>query len=272
MNEAEYSTDRLSPRVLVLRAAGTNCDRETEHAFQMAGARTFRHHINRILDSPQMLHDHEILVIPGGFSYGDDVSAGQILANQLKTGLRADLDRFLDEGKLILGICNGFQVLVKAGLLPGNQRWTQQASLITNDSNKYEDRWVWLKICSNRSELMKEQGLIYLPVAHAEGKFVTADPKLLCDLDAAGQVVLRYCTEDGGEPGYPHNPNGSADQIAAICDPTGRVLGLMPHPERYVRPQHHPRWTRRPEEASPHGLRLVHNAVKYCLTRRDDSP
>jgi len=251
-------------KVLVLRAAGINCDFETQHAFELFGAAAERVHINRILENKRRLHDYHILVIPGGFSYGDDISAGRILGNQIRTNLLGDIKAFVKEGKLVLGICNGFQVLVKSGLLPGlSENPVQQVTLGANDSNKYEDRWVHLKISSNKSEFIRGSGIIYLPVAHGEGKFLVDSEETLQRLKENDQVVLRYVDEHGRSAGYPCNPNGSIDDIAGICDPTGRVMGLMPHPERHLRPENHPRWTREGLKERGDGCVFFENAVTY---------
>ena len=259
---------RGKPSVLVLRAAGINCDCETEYAFRKAGAEAERIHINRLIEQPALLRRFQVLVLPGGFSYGDDVASGRILANELRGKLAEHIERFLAEGKLILGICNGFQVLVKAGLLPGDTLWRQSVTLTLNDSNRFEDRWVYLKVCSARSVFVREGEDAYLPVAHAEGKFVAGSPETLARLEANGQVVFRYVGPEGQRATYPWNPNGSQNDVAGICDPSGRILGMMPHPERYVRLTQHPRWTRMrgalgERAREPDGLRIFRNAVAY---------
>jgi phosphoribosylformylglycinamidine synthase I len=253
----------VQTRVLVLRAAGTNCDRETEFAFRLAGAEAVRLHVNVLRQDPSLLADFHVMAIPGGFSYGDDLGAGKVLANELLTKLRGALDEFLDAGKLVIGICNGFQVLVKTGLLPGFVRWRQQATLTFNDSHLFEDRWTYLRAGPNRCALVEEGDHVYLPVAHAEGKFVVESPDVLDRLRADGQIVYRYTGPEGEPAGYPWNPNGSADDIAAICDPTGRVLGMMPHPERHCLPTHDPRWPRRGLADEGEGLRLFRRAVQF---------
>ena len=256
--------------VLVLRTAGTNCDREAIYAFELAGARVQPVHINRVLANPAILKDFQILTLPGGFSYGDDIAAGKILANQLLHHLAENLREFVDADKLIIGICNGFQVLVKTGLLPGdlgNEAGTsgngQTVTLTYNDSDKFEDRWVHLAACSKKCVFLQEPAKIYLPVAHGEGKFVVSDPAVLDALKKNDQVAFRYVSPDGSEPSYPDNPNGSIDHIAGITDPTGRILGLMPHPERHIHRTHHPRWTRLPKDREPDGLAIFTNAVAY---------
>jgi phosphoribosylformylglycinamidine synthase len=252
--------------VLVLRAAGTNCDRETVHAFELAGAKVQSIHVNRVLEERRLLKKFQILALPGGFSYGDDIAAGKILANQLLHHLTEPLHKFVKSDKLIIGICNGFQVLVKTHLLPGYCKCdspSQLATLTYNDSDKFEDRWVHLEAVSEKCVFLKSPARIYLPVAHGEGKFVTSSPEVLAILNENDQVAFRYTSADGSEPSYPDNPNGSVEHIAGITDPTGRVLGLMPHPERYVHRTHHPQWTRLGPDHQPDGLAIFSNAVKY---------
>lgn len=250
-------------RILVLRAAGTNCDVETAYAFEKAGGAPDLSHVNRLVDGSVRLSDYQILAIPGGFTYGDDVSAGKILANELRNRVGDAIARFVRSGGLVIGICNGFQVLVKMGILPGWEGARQVATLTNNDSNKYEDRWVYLKISSTRTPFLREEGMLYLPVAHGEGKFAVSEPATLSRLEAGGQIVLRYCDEHGREAGFPYNPNGSIGSVAGICDPSGRVFGLMPHPERNTEPYHHPRWTRGGCPAEGDGFRFFRNAVRY---------
>ena len=167
-------------KAIVLRAAGINCDMETQYAFEMAGAAAERIHINRVIENPAMLNEYQILVVPGGFSYGDDVAAGKILANQMKHHLYENVRQFIDAGKLVLGICNGFQVLVKAGLLPGpingeTASADQSVTITNNDSGKFEDRWVYLEPVSNRCVFIEQGRRIALPIAHGEGKVVFKD-------------------------------------------------------------------------------------------------
>jgi phosphoribosylformylglycinamidine synthase len=288
-------------KVIVLRTAGTNCDYETVYAFQSTGAETDLVHINQLINRKKRLADYHILALPGGFSYGDDVAAGKLLANELKYKIKGQLEEFVAAGKLIIGICNGFQVLVKAGLLPGFNGISdmQEATLYLNDSAKFECRWIYLQTQDSPSVFTKNlKSRIYLPVAHAEGKF-TAEEKVLDDLEEKRQVVFRYidpqppthipltsppllwrgrggwrgwgwvggqggCGKGDGElAGYPWNPNGSDRNIAGICDTTGRILGMMPHPERYLNRLNHPRWTREelPEEGD--GLAIFRNGVEY---------
>lgn len=244
------------PNVLILRAPGTNCDAETAFAFQQAGATTEILHINRLLENPGLFERFQILCVPGGFSYGDDLGAGRIFGNQIQHHLADALAAFKDADKLMLGICNGFQVLMKSPvLLPPDSQDGPAATLTLNDSGRYHDCWVRLETHGAKSVFLRGIERMYLPVAHAEGKFVARDEATLNQLEAAGQLVLRYADGD--------NPNGAMANVAGVCDTTGRVLGLMPHPERHIDPTQHPRWTR--GEAGPvgDGLQLFRNAVEY---------
>ncbi len=256
-------------RAVVLRTAGTNCDEETVYALKVAGAQTESMHINQILKKEKPFLHYRILVIPGGFSYGDDISAGKILANELKYKLYASLKEFVEQGNLVLGICNGFQVLVKSGLLPGIEvmEKEQLVTLSGNDSGKFEARWVYLKTGKLKFQNLWLKGMeeiIYLPIAHAEGKFICKNKLLLDKLKKNGQIIFQYVDKEGNLSGYPQNPNGSVFNIAAICNKKGNVMGMMPHPERYINKYHHPQWTRKklPEEGD--GIFLFKNAVDFA--------
>jgi len=252
-----------TPRAIVLRAPGTNCDEETALAWTRAGASVETWHIARLLEDPSILDSFQILTIPGGFSYGDDLGAGRIFATRLGTVLGDALRRFHERDGLILGICNGFQILVRAGLLPGGPE-AVTATLTQNDSGRFESRWVKLQPTPGLSPFLVDAEPIELPVAHGEGKFLLADPSALQQLEDGGQVLLRYLDDDHQPTQeYPANPNGSLGAVAGLCDPTGRIFGLMPHPERFLEGYHHPRWTRR--ETGPlsvgDGFRVFANAV-----------
>lgn len=225
-------------KAVVLRTAGTNCDKETVCAFEAAGADVDLLHINEFIRGNRSLDPYKILAIPGGFSYGDDIAAGKVLANELKHKLRDKVEKFIRSGRLVIGICNGFQVLVKTGFLP-------YSTLTFNDSGKFEDRWVYLKNV-NRGKCIFTRGIdtIYLPVAHGEGKLVT-DRKALMEFKRDDEIVFKYVDDEGKESGYPWNPNGSMENIAGICNKEGNVFGLMPHPERHLIRYHHPQWTRK---------------------------
>jgi phosphoribosylformylglycinamidine synthase I len=253
-------------RVCVLFAAGTNCDQETVHAFELAGAKAETVHVNEFRDAQTNLSDFQVLVIPGGFSYGDYIASGKILAGELVHYMKADIRNFHAAGKPILGICNGFQVLVKSGLLPAFDHLfeEQTVTLDWNDSGRFEDRWVRLQTA--KTSCVFTQGLpetILLPVAHAEGKFIPRNRTTLDRLQKRAQVVFRYVDADGQTAGYPDNPNGSVDGIAAICDPSGLIMGMMPHPERFVHIHQHPHWHRK-RLSSADGIAIFQNAVRYA--------
>lgn len=263
------------PSVLILRAAGTNCERETAFAFEHFGAASTTLHVNALLADSEQLLSHHILAIPGGFSYGDDVGAGAVFACELGTRLADPLQRFIQNGGLVLGICNGFQVLVRLGLLPGIAQTLgkQEVSLTDNVSHKYEDRWVRCAVQSRRCVFIGDMEAPDLPLAHAEGRFVCLDDELHQRLYDEDRVVLRYADAQG-EPTlqYPHNPNGSVDGIAALTDATGQVLGIMPHPERAFFSFHHPEWTRAAQEGplpdlGP-GAPFFENACRWVTANR----
>ena len=247
----------MKPKTLILRTAGTNCDLETSHAFELAGATTESLHVNRLLENPKLMSGYQLLAVPGGFSYGDDIAAGKIFANQIIHHLRDAFAEFVGAGKPIIGICNGFQVLVKTDLLPGPLagKTGQTATLTHNDSGRFIDRWITLEPRSARCIWTQNLSQLQLPIAHGEGKFVCADEPVRKALWDHDQVALVYVGD---------NPNGSTDAIAGVCDSTGLIFGLMPHPERYVSPLQHPAWTSQtslPEEGA--GLQIFRNAVKH---------
>jgi phosphoribosylformylglycinamidine synthase len=252
-----------TPRALVLRAPGANCDLEAEFAFRQAGAEAERVHINRLREKPALLQRYQVLVVPGGFTYGDDVAAGKVLGNQLAHFLGDALRRFRDSDRLVLGICNGFQALLKAGLLLPPDEDGPLATLAHNDCGKFEDRWVYLQAHPGRCPFLTGIERMHVPIAHGEGRFVCRSEWELQGLIQSGQAVLTYVGADGKPGPFPVNPNGSQGDVAGICDVTGRVLGLMPHPERHVLPTQHPRWTRLGLAAEGDGLALFRNAVRY---------
>ena len=246
-------------KTLVLRASGTNCDEETAFAFRQAGAETELVHIGQLIRKEKKLGDYQIMVVPGGFTYGDDLGAGKVLANEMKLRLGDDLDSFIANGCLIMGICNGFQALVKNCILPGF-KGEQRLTLTNNDSGRFECRWVYLA-ANEKSNCVFTQGIerLYLPIAHGEGKIV-ADADTLNEINAA----LYYTDKNGNRSaGYPYNPNGSLDDIAGISDATGRIFALMPHPERHIHPHHHPRWTAEGLRKEGDGLKIFRNAVQW---------
>ncbi|MEX2317213.1 MAG: phosphoribosylformylglycinamidine synthase subunit PurQ [Pirellulales bacterium] len=271
-----------SPRVLILRAPGTNCDAETAHAFSLAGAAPEEWHVNRLLESPRRLADFQIFCVPGGFSYGDDLSAGRIFGSKICHHLAEPLEEFRTAGKLILGVCNGFQVLLKTNLLAAPDSAGPTATLALNDSGHFEARWVSLSVTPGNCVFLQGIEQIELPVAHAEGRFVARDAAVLAQMESAGRIVVRYQSRQPNcspslpvSPSphllppplvpYPDNPNGAMADVAGICDATGRVFGLMPHPERFIDPTQHPRWTRGPAREMGDGLRIFQNAVRFFL-------
>ena len=248
-------------RTLIIRAPGTNCDAETAFAFEQAGASVSLMHVNQLIRHEEPLFSYQILVVPGGFTYGDDISAGKVLANELRLKLGEDIRSFVSQGGLVLGICNGLQVLVKTGILPGEHNGKQtRLTLAANDSGRFECRWVYLKV-NKESPCLFTQGIdrLYLPVANGEGKVVTT-AEALADLN----IVLCYTVEDGNtNAGYPHNPSGSVGDIAGICDSSGRIFALMPHPERHIRGTQHPQWTRFGAKQYGDGFPIFQNAVRW---------
>ncbi|MBI2850311.1 MAG: phosphoribosylformylglycinamidine synthase I [Chloroflexi bacterium] len=249
-------------RTLILRAPGANCDGEAAFAFEQAGAEASLVHVNRLIRHEKRLADYQIMVIPGGFTYGDDIAAGKVLANELRLKLGEDIARFVEAGKLILGICNGFQVFVRAGFLPElSLSGSQLLTLTGNDSGKFECRWVYLR-ANEKSPCIFTKGIerMYLPVAHGEGKLVPLDGAL-----SEANTALYYTDAKGDiNAGYPHNPNGSVCNVAGVCDSSGRIFGLMPHPERHIRSTQHPRWTALSAKDPGDGFKIFQNAVDWA--------
>jgi phosphoribosylformylglycinamidine synthase len=262
-------------KAIVIAGYGTNCEREVAHACRLAGAEVADIvHIAELLNGRVSLADYHFLNLAGGFLDGDDLGSAKAGANRLLHApvkgsdqpLAAQLKQFVAAGKLIMGVCNGFQLLVKMGLLPAlDEDFSQTCTLTHNAGGRFEDRWTWLKVDPD-SPCVFTRGLekLYLPVRHGEGKFVTAGEKILQQLEEKHLTVVKYA-DAALQPtlAYPHNPNGSQNAIAGICDPSGRLFGLMPHPEAYVHYTHHPRWTREklPEEGM--GLWLYQNAIRF---------
>lgn len=256
----------MKPTALIIRAAGTNCDLELAHAFELAGAVARTCHLNQLAENPQWIGEVGLIGFPGGFSYGDDIAAGRIFAQRLRHELAEPLRQAVARRVPMIGICNGFQVMASLGLLPdplADGPLRQSVTLAENSGGRFIDRWVPLRV-PDQTVCIWTRGLdgLQLPIAHGEGRFVPADDQVLSRLRDSGQIALRYTAAD--DPAA--NPNGSVDDIAGICDPSGVVLGLMPHPERYTTATQHPQWTRLPREAlteTPVGLRLFKNAVEF---------
>ena len=254
-------------RVLILRAAGTNCDLETQHAWELAGARPERVHIRRLAERPGAVAEYQILTIPGGFSYGDDIAAGRIFAAQILRYLIDEAQAFVEAGKLVLGICNGLQVLVQAGLLPFRTRSSgpRTCAVTYNEPAGFQDRWVYLRATSDKCVFLESGRTYEMPIAHGEGRVMFSSPGELERVIAARQNTLVYTPAPDGRNlhGEPNNPNGSTADIAGLCDETGRVFGLMPHPERFVTWTQHPCWTALPARPEGDGLSVFRRAVGY---------
>jgi len=268
-------------KALVLTGYGLNCDHETAYAFELAGARAERVHINSLIDGGRRLADFQIMAFVGGFSWGDDHGAGVIQAVRMRTTIGETIIEFVEDGNLVIGICNGFQALVNLGLLPGldGDYRSRTVALSTNDRGRFRNDWVHLK-ANPESPCVFTRGLqqLDLPIRHGEGKLY-AESGVVDRLIAGGQVVLQYTLPYGTLAGgaFPFNPNGSVHDIAGICDPTGRILGLMPHPEAYNHWTNHPGWPREKETRKRRGLptpsgptvgiRVFQNAVDFVRNR-----
>lgn len=272
------------PRALVIRAAGTNCDAELCRAFTLAGAESELVHLDVLCAEPQRLDDVELIGFPGGFSYGDDVASGRVFAMKVRERLYPAMRAAIDRGALVFGVCNGFQVLVQVGLLPGPSKgkaWRadraqpQTVALTDNKDARFHDRWVgvtfdpksvcvWTRGIDASMNEAARRDVSQLPVAHGEGRFVPSSPAVLAELEQNGQVAIRYSD----------NYNGSAGAVAGICDVTGRVFGLMPHPERYLDWNRHPYWTRLDggvRKGPTPGMQMFLNAVEAAKQSREPS-
>lgn len=254
----------MTPKAIVLRTAGTNCEHETARALTLSGAEAEILHSDRVMEDPSRLTEASILVFAGGFSYGDDLSAGRVWGHELRTGLREHLGRHVAGGGLVLGVCNGFQVLVESGLFePDKAPEERSIALYANASNHYECRWVELETADSVCPWLEAGERMPCPVAHAEGRFVVRDAETLERLRADRQIAFTYVVPEDG-PEYPANPNGSVAHIAGISDPTGRVLGLMPHPERNLDPWNHPWWSRLGQRNEGEGLAFYRRMVEVA--------
>jgi phosphoribosylformylglycinamidine synthase len=249
---------------LVLRAPGTNCHQETAEAIRRAGGEAEIWPLQKLLDDPSKLLDFQFFVLPGGFSYGDDISGGKVFGNALLYLLQEWIDKLRQRGGLILGICNGFQVLIKCGLLPFPDEDTQRVTLTDNDSARFECRWVSLDIDSGSPCIFTQglEGKLDVPVAHGEGKVFWTDEKTGQSLIEKNLAVFKYHVPESAGEVFPHNPNGSLKDVAGLCDPSGQILGLMPHPERHQFPWQHPAWTSADESPRIQGLDIFKKAVQ----------
>ncbi len=249
-------------RALVLTGYGINCEQESRHAIEKSGGEATITHLNKVIGNPSLLEDYNMLFIPGGFSFGDSLGSGKVFSNKMKFRLEYPLQEFVKSGKLVMGVCNGFQVLIKMGLLPVPD-FRQRVTMVGNDSGKFEDRWVLLK-ANRESPCIFTKGTehMFLPVRHGEGKFVPSDDAALNELKRDNLIVFQYIDGEERLAGYPYNPNGSVENIAAICDKTGRIFGIMPHPEAFHMIENCPYWTKgKIREAQ--GLKIFRNAVEY---------
>lgn len=256
----------MKPNVCILQSGGTNCDVETYYAFKKAGGTPQYMHVNELRNKEKSLKGFQILVLPGGFSYGDDIASGKILAIELISSLRDEIEKFRAKKGLIIGICNGFQTVVRTGLLPFGNLGKMDATLAPNDSGHFECRWIRLKV--EKSSCVFLQGsydIGYFSVNHGEGKFF-ATTETLKKIKAQNLVVFRYVDERGNPTqNYPDNPNGSLNAIAGVTDPTGYIIGLMPHPEKFVDITQFPNW-RREKIAKPHGAFIFEEMIHFVKT------
>lgn len=260
----------LAPKVLVLKADGTNRDDEMAYAFDVAGGKAEIVHVNQLRKGEKKLSDYQILALPGGFAYGDDIVSGKILAIELISFLGKEMKKFIErEDTAIIGVCNGFQVLVRTGLLPFRNIGEMDVTLTNNDSGHFECRWIKVKVNENNKSPFLEgmdQGAMWLPIAHGEGKFIT-DTKILEKIEEQNLVAFRYVNADGiPTQKYPDNPNGALNGIVGITDSTGRILGMMPHPECFVRMEQHPNWRR--GKVRVDGLPLFENIIKFVKGKK----
>jgi len=255
----------MKTKALVLSGYGINCENETKYSIEKVGGEAEILHVNELIDSPHLLENFNFFVLPGGFSFGDDIGSGKVLANKLHYKLKDKVKQFIEDGKLVLGICNGFQVLAKLGILPMPD-FTQRVTLTYNESGRFEDRWVFLKT-NRKSPCIFTKSIEYmmLPVRHGEGRFVLNSDSIFEDLTSNNLHVLQYMGPGGKLSGYPYNPNGSVFNIAGICDGTGRIFGLMPHPEGFNIPENNPYWTSE-KIKEPQGLKIFKNAVDYLAS------
>ncbi len=254
-------------RVLIITGYGLNCEAESAHAWRTAGANPALLHLNDLIADPSAMSRHQILMFIGGFSFGDHMTSGHVFAHRVAHHLRDELASFIDAGNLVLGICNGFQIMTKLGLLPAmdGQSFSQDIALMQNDCGTFRNQWVRLRFEPD-SPCVFTRGLSFmdLPIRHGEGKVHVKDKALLDRMEEANCIPCRYADPATGDPArtFPQNPNGSIHAIAGVCDPTGRVFGMMPHPEAYLFREQHPQWDFGPVDG-PDGSAIFRNAVEH---------
>ena len=261
--QADDMAEKRKPKCIVLAGFGLNAEAELAYAFGLAGAEARIVHFSDVSSGAAKLSGFEIFAIPGGWSYADEISSGRVLANKLKSAFREQFERFVSSGKPVLGVCNGFQTLVKLGALPNaGLSFSQEATLTSNASGKFEDRWVWLKPQKSACRYFDGVPFVNCPVRHGEGRFIAKDEPALAELKKKGLVAVKYADEKMNDSAdYPWNPNGATDNIAGICNPAGNVLGLMPHPECSVSRFLFPRWTAGVSHEK-NSIRFFENIVK----------
>lgn len=253
----------MSIRVIILTGYGINADKELQWAFNLAGGKADLVHLEDLIENQKLLNGYQILAFPGGFSFGDHIASGKVIANIIKYNLLENIKEFIERKKLIIGICNGFQIITKLGLVPNiDGKYNQGCSLIENNSAKFEDRWVWVKNTQKNSIWLNKITQLYLPVRHGEGKFITKDKIILDDIEQNNQISLKYIDPSNESVKYPFNPNGSVLDIAGITNKTGTVFGLMPHPEAFLFKENHPNWTEN-IQIEHTGLEIFKNGIKY---------
>lgn len=264
------------PKVLIITGYGVNCEAESKHAWSLAGAEPILVHLNDLLDQPEQLEEFQAMMFIGGFSYGDHMTSGHVFSLRVKHHMQAHLQKFIDDGKLIMGVCNGFQVMTKMGLLPGldGNYFEPKVALMQNDCGTFQNFWCDIRF-EETSPCVFTQGIgtLPLPIRHGEGKIFTLDDNVLAQMEEQGCVAARY-VDEANQPtqNFPTNPNGSLNAIAGLCDPTGRIFGLMPHPEAYLFPENYPHWDQQkldgelPENGL--GLRLFKNAVDFITKQK----
>lgn len=274
----------IKVRALIITGFGINCEEEMAAAYNLAGAESVIAHLNDIFAGKINLCDFDILNFPGGFAFGDDLGSGKVLSNKMKFKKMADgkqflteIETFLENGKFILGVCNGFQFLVKMGLLPNlSGKWQQEVTLTRNNSAKFEDRWVYCKVNPNhKTPFLKGLDVLPLPVRHGEGKLIIRDTSIEKGILDQGLNCLSYCDEEGNPTAeYPLNPNGADLNCAGLTDESGQVFGLMPHPEAFLSLYNHPNWPQMKRNnpslnEEGEGLKIFKNIVDFIIRRKE---